>query len=77
MEVATKTNYQSKQMLWYFQRESGSVGHDDEYVKEVERERHQSRQAINASIRIQRKPKEVSQKTKMSACKERNHVDER
>jgi len=64
-------------MLWYFQRESGSVGHDDEYVKEDERERHQSRRTVNASVRIQRKTEEVSQKTKMSACKERNHVDER
>ncbi len=77
MKVATKTNYQFKQMLWYFQRESDSIDHDDEYVKEIERERHQSRRAMNASIRIQRKLEKISQKTKMSICKERNHVDER
>jgi len=46
-------------------------------VKEDEREHHQSRRTVNASVRIQRKTEEVSQKTKMSACKERNHVDER
>ena len=40
MKVATKTNYQFKQMLWYFQRENDSIDHDDEYVKEIERERH-------------------------------------
>ncbi len=77
MKVATKTNYQFKQMLWYFQRESDSIDHDDKYVKEIERERHQSRRAMNASIRIQRKLEKISQKTKMSVCKERNHVDER
>ncbi len=77
MKVATKINYQFKQMLWYFQQESDLIDHDDKYVKEIERERHQSRQAMNALIRIQRKFKKISQKTKMNVCKEWNHVDER
>ena len=76
MKVTTKINYQFKQMLWYFQQESDSIDHDNEYVKEIKRERHQSRQAMNASIRIQRKLEKISQKTKMNICKKRNYVDE-